>query len=224
MPNLFPHNENVANKKEFESINNPVFQRESFISTVIAGTAPYACTSTTVNTNLNADMVDGYHATSFLGGGLSIGNVFGTEAATVIPPNLLCCTKFTALQTTSISNLGIFLNDLTNGDKLMLGIYSNAAGTDAPSALLGQTNEYTMATVDKDSIVIVPLQASVSLTLGTKYWIAFWDKTNSVGVMQFENATRTTLGQYRSLAYSTSLPNPIGAITGATYGYCMCGL
>jgi len=62
VPNLFPHNENVANKKEFESINNPVFQRENFISTVIAGTSPFACTSTTVNTNLNADMVDGVHS------------------------------------------------------------------------------------------------------------------------------------------------------------------
>lgn len=32
----------------------------NFISTVAVGTQPYACTSTTVNTNLNADKVDGY--------------------------------------------------------------------------------------------------------------------------------------------------------------------
>lgn len=35
----------------------------SFTSTVATGTAPYAATSTTVNTNLNADMVDGLHST-----------------------------------------------------------------------------------------------------------------------------------------------------------------
>jgi hypothetical protein len=32
-----------------------------FISNVAIGTQPYACTSTTVNTNLNADMLDGKH-------------------------------------------------------------------------------------------------------------------------------------------------------------------
>ena len=37
----------------------------NFISNVATGTQPYATTSTTVNTNLNADMVDGYHATDF---------------------------------------------------------------------------------------------------------------------------------------------------------------
>ncbi len=34
----------------------------NYNATVGTGTQPYACTSTTVNTNLNADMVDGYHA------------------------------------------------------------------------------------------------------------------------------------------------------------------
>jgi hypothetical protein len=35
------------------------------ISTVAVGTAPLAVTSTTVNTNLNADMIDGIHSTGF---------------------------------------------------------------------------------------------------------------------------------------------------------------
>jgi hypothetical protein len=33
-----------------------------FESVVVTGTQPYACTSTTLNTNLNADLWDGYHA------------------------------------------------------------------------------------------------------------------------------------------------------------------
>ena len=33
----------------------------NYISDVATGTSPYACTSTTVNTNLNADMLDGKH-------------------------------------------------------------------------------------------------------------------------------------------------------------------
>jgi hypothetical protein len=36
-----------------------------FISTVATGTSPVTVTSTTLNTNLNADMVDGLHAASF---------------------------------------------------------------------------------------------------------------------------------------------------------------
>jgi hypothetical protein len=37
------------------------------ISTVATGNAPFTIASTTLNTNLNADMLDGLHATSFMG-------------------------------------------------------------------------------------------------------------------------------------------------------------
>lgn len=36
-----------------------------FVSTVGTGTAPYQCNSTTLNSNLNADLLDGYHQTAF---------------------------------------------------------------------------------------------------------------------------------------------------------------
>ena len=36
-----------------------------FVSTVGTGTQPYQCNSTTLNTNLNADLLDGYHQTAF---------------------------------------------------------------------------------------------------------------------------------------------------------------
>ena len=42
-----------------------VITTKNYISDVATGTAPYACASTTVNTNLNADLLDGYHAASF---------------------------------------------------------------------------------------------------------------------------------------------------------------
>ena len=38
----------------------------NFISRVATGTQPYACTSTTLNTNLNADLLDGLHSSDFL--------------------------------------------------------------------------------------------------------------------------------------------------------------
>lgn len=37
-----------------------------FVSTVGTGTAPYQCSSTTLNTNLNSDLLDGYHQGSFM--------------------------------------------------------------------------------------------------------------------------------------------------------------
>ena len=36
-----------------------------FVSTVATGTSPYSCTSTTLNTNLNADLLDGQHGSYY---------------------------------------------------------------------------------------------------------------------------------------------------------------
>jgi hypothetical protein len=46
--------------------SNPIETTKSIISKIATGTSPYACTSTTLNTNLNADMVDGKHNTDFI--------------------------------------------------------------------------------------------------------------------------------------------------------------
>ena len=46
-----------------------------FISKAPQGTSPYQCVSTTVNANLNADLLDGFHAERFL---LSVGRSDGT--------------------------------------------------------------------------------------------------------------------------------------------------
>ena len=43
-----------------------------FVSTIATGTQPYQCTSTTLNTNLNADLLDGYHAEELQGGNVNL--------------------------------------------------------------------------------------------------------------------------------------------------------
>ena len=58
---------------------NGVTQAANFISTVATGTAPYACTSTTVNTHLNADMFDGIHAGTLNNGTIVRYNSSGTK-------------------------------------------------------------------------------------------------------------------------------------------------
>ena len=42
------------------------FTATQFTSTIATGTSPYACTSTTLNTNLNADLLDGVHGSTFV--------------------------------------------------------------------------------------------------------------------------------------------------------------
>ena len=44
---------------------NGVTTSDNFISDVAVGTAPFACTSTTLNTNLNADLLDGQHGSYY---------------------------------------------------------------------------------------------------------------------------------------------------------------
>ncbi|MDD5397309.1 MAG: hypothetical protein PHW24_04650, partial [Candidatus Moranbacteria bacterium] len=56
------------------------------ISTIATGTSPLAVTSTTVNTNLNADLLDGQHASAFqtaLSGGTNGYNAYWTGAGTL---------------------------------------------------------------------------------------------------------------------------------------------
>lgn len=58
---------------------------DNFVSDIATGTAPYACTSTTLNTNLNADLHDGVHIDSLTNTRLLRYNSTGTkiENATV---------------------------------------------------------------------------------------------------------------------------------------------
>lgn len=63
-------------------------QAPNYISSVATGTQPYACTSTTLNTNLNADLLDGEHGSRYtkaLGGPNYVTITVGGDAATYYP-------------------------------------------------------------------------------------------------------------------------------------------
>ena len=66
-------------------------QAPNYVSSAATGTQPYACTSTTLNTNLNADLLDGYHASSFFksygtyGSGNSYDSDWGQSVVTFDP-------------------------------------------------------------------------------------------------------------------------------------------
>lgn len=56
---------NVTNESKATMFTDPTFTTKAtapyFVSSVATGTAPYQATSTTLNTNLNADLLDGYN-------------------------------------------------------------------------------------------------------------------------------------------------------------------
>lgn len=49
-----------------QALSGGIITGTKFISTITGSNQPYACSSTYLNTNLNADMLDGYHASSFV--------------------------------------------------------------------------------------------------------------------------------------------------------------
>lgn len=61
-------------------INEKNLTSYRFISTVATGTAPYQCSSTTLNTNLNADMLDNWHL-NFLPRNYNIGRCYAVRFA-----------------------------------------------------------------------------------------------------------------------------------------------
>lgn len=62
--------------------SSEIFSAPNFVSTVATGTQPYATTSTTLNTNLNADLLDGNHAAAFSLSGHTHDDRYYTETET----------------------------------------------------------------------------------------------------------------------------------------------
>jgi hypothetical protein len=56
-------------------------------STLATGTSPFAVTSTTVNSNLNADLLDGLHSSSFASSSLTSVNIADTRDSGDVTPN-----------------------------------------------------------------------------------------------------------------------------------------
>lgn len=97
-----------------------------YCSSVITGTAPLKVDSTTLNTNLNADLLDGYHASELSGIGWSNLTKGSTVAGcgTVASGDTICCNTFYGVEvgkniTTGQANVGV-------GYRVL---YSNSGGT-----------------------------------------------------------------------------------------------
>ena len=129
-----------------------------FISTLAIGTAPLAVTSTTVNTNLNADLLDGLHSASFLQGNQTItlssdvtgsGTTAITTTLATVNANVGSFGSSTAIPTFTVNGKGLI----------------TAASTAAVVAPAGTLSGTTLnATVTGSSLTSVG--TLTSLTLG----------------------------------------------------------
>lgn len=115
-------------------------------STVAIGTAPFVITSTTLNTNLNADLLDGSHASAFAGADAGLASLAGL---TYVFPSFV---KMTAADTFSLDTNtyyksgdtatlgGLTVTGLSGIVKATAGVLENAtAGTDYQSGSLTAT-------------------------------------------------------------------------------------
>lgn len=128
-----------------------------FISYVTTGTAPFTVVSTTNNTNLNADLLDGQHATAFALVGAGTGNVTYTQSTLDYVPkwspvgNLVDSTiSSNATSVYIVNNLNMSGDNITNVgyvdgyDVSVIGAASHTQGTD--TTLGTMTANITMGT------------------------------------------------------------------------------
>ena len=102
-------------------------QTVKFVSTVGTGTQPYQCSSTTLNTNLNADYLDGYHAfgqtNAIVKSGHSVGGTTATwcRIAKYSVPNSETLTDVCFILHSSYNNRFAILNIRSRGKDYIEG-------------------------------------------------------------------------------------------------------
>jgi hypothetical protein len=93
-----------------------IISRGQITSTIAIGTAPLAVTSTTVNTNLNADLLDGYHGAYYLNTGSTLDDLYDVDTTGVIDEQVIAYDAYSGTWLPA-TVLGVTeLSDLTDVD------------------------------------------------------------------------------------------------------------
>lgn len=144
-----------------------------------------------------------------------LGQTFSTDSAAANAANDLLASKWTALASVAVTAVTISLYQGTTGAKLTAGIYSDSSN--APATLLGQTAEYTILSTDLDVELLLTLTSPVTLTRGSRYWVA-WIGNTAASLFDVSATARATHCVYKA-AYGYTATLPATFPTGLTAGY-----
>lgn len=153
------------------------------VSTYSAG-APFSVNSSTLVTNLNADYIDGLHATELIGGsglyirppviGYTVLNMALCSSPTIqtgFPYNTLYLVPFVSSRNFTLTQLGVYGSSNTDVTAY-LGIYSTVVSNNIhyPNSLLASC---TVTISPISALYINNLSSSVNIQKGRIYWLAF---------------------------------------------------
>jgi hypothetical protein len=108
---------------------------------------------------------------------------------------------YTASAGGTATTLNLYVDSGSSATKVVVGIYSHNASTNAPASLLAQ-GTISAPTTGWNA---VPLSSAVTIANGTKYWIAILSPSGS-GTIKFRDKSSGGRSQVSSQATLTALP------------------
>jgi hypothetical protein len=203
-----------------------------YVSTVATGTEPYSTTSTTLNTNLNSDYLDGYHASYFYQNSnpysfynsttlTKVGNTTSeiwtvANNGTFIKSDTNCsltgtCSNITYLNNYNNGNLSYGNPDSSAGSYSRLRVFSSAdasAGTNGIFDLIATRQASVSGSMDLD-FRLSPGNGNVPSTVvymqGDTKYVGFSGSTNPQASIQIGNGTGSAPGRIRYDAWYGSV-------------------
>lgn len=160
-----------------------VFTAPNYISTVATGTQPYACTSTTLNTNHNSDLLDSQHGTYYLDRANHTGivtnyNGIATEGyghpaivdlvALTAQTADITSTNFTNAGTAGLYRINYYL-ETTTADAAAGAVTLTVSFTDGAGATSVASSALTLTAVGRTSGVFFVRLASGSVAYSTTH-------------------------------------------------------
>ncbi|MFZ5391386.1 MAG: beta strand repeat-containing protein, partial [Patescibacteria group bacterium] len=165
-----------------------------YISTLATGTAPLSVSSTTLVTNLNADLLDGFHASSF-----QLAGSYDNYQYWVLQANGAPGSNITSLSTVSFDGSGIVTTSRSGN---VITISASEADTLASVTGRGATTN-----------------TAVTLSGGANFpGNGIWSASGNVGVGVISPQEELTLGSTANLAKELAAPTSLNANCSTTGG------
>ena len=159
-----------------------------FVSNVAIGTAPFQCTSTTLNTNLNADLLDGSHATAFAATGHDL--LGSKEHADTLTGTVLQGDIIVGNATPKWSRLAA---NATSTNKYLRSVSGGVPSWEPLTTVVTKTTTYVLTVAD-DAVVCNSITAfTVTLPVATGSGRVFKIKNINTGTVTVDGDSSDTI-------------------------------